>query len=57
MEKFENFKSIVQDLETDIDKHDNGNKAAGTRARIKLQELKRLAQEMRCDIQHTKKDC
>lgn len=54
MQKFEEFKSIVANLEADIDKHDNGNKAAGTRARLKLQELKKLAQEMRCDIQDSK---
>ena len=57
MQKWEDFKSIVQDVEADMDKHNKGNKAAGTRARITLQKLKVLAQEIRCDIQHTKKDC
>ena len=51
MQKWEEFKSIVADMEADVDKVDKGNKAAGTRTRLKLQELKRLAQEMRNEIQ------
>jgi hypothetical protein len=55
MEKFEKFKGIVADLEADIDKHDRGVVAAGTRARLKLQTLKHLAQEIRCEILAAKK--
>ncbi len=34
--------------------YDNGNKAAGTRVRKAMQELKSLAQEIRVDVQTRK---
>jgi hypothetical protein len=40
----------------DVDKfYAKGNKAAGTRVRKAMQEIKRLAQELRMDIQKHKK--
>ncbi len=57
MNRNEQLKSLIADLETDMVKfYDKGNKAAGTRARKKLQDLKNVAQEIRLEIQNFKND-
>jgi len=51
MEKFENMKAILEGLNEDIQKfEEKGNKAAGTRIRKGLQEIKNVAQELRLEI-------
>lgn len=47
MEAFEQLKIKIQEAEDDIRKAEGGNKAAGTRARQGMQEIKNLAQEVR----------
>ncbi|MDX1592251.1 MAG: hypothetical protein R3283_09820 [Balneolaceae bacterium] len=55
MNRIEQIQSMVSDLEVDMNKfYDKGNKAAGTRARKQLQELKKVAQEIRLEIQDMK---
>lgn len=55
MNRIEQLQSMVADLEADMDKfYEKGNKAAGTRARKQLQELKNVAQEVRLEIQDKK---
>lgn len=55
MSRKEEIKSLIEELEPDMEKfYDKGNKAAGTRARKTLQELKKLAQEVRIEIQDFK---
>ena len=55
MEKFENMKAILEGLIEDIQKFDEkGNKAAGTRVRQGLQEIKNVAQELRKEISEKK---
>ncbi|WP_412067706.1 histone H1 [Rubrivirga sp. IMCC43871] len=45
----------VNSLEDDFSKfYDKGNKAAGTRVRKGMQELKQLAQDIRSDVQDKK---
>lgn len=45
----------MTELEGDLDKfYNKGNKAAGTRARKQLQDLKKLSQEIRLEIQDIK---
>ncbi len=57
MEKFEQLKNLVINATDDFAKfYDKGNKAAGTRARKAMQEVKTLAQEIRKDIQEAKND-
>jgi len=57
MSRFHEVKSLVDSLEEDMDKfYSKGNKTAGTRARKTLQELKKLAQEIRIDIQNAKNE-
>lgn len=55
MDKLTQLKDTVDAIGKDSSKFfDKGNKAAGTRARKNLQELKKLAQELRVAIQDTK---
>lgn len=57
MNRFPEIKELIDILEEDMDKfYNKGNKTAGTRARKTLQELKKVAQEVRVDIQEKKKD-
>ncbi len=57
MNRNEQLKSLLADLEADMEKfYDKGNKAAGTRARKKLQDLKNIAQEIRLEIQNFKNE-
>lgn len=57
MERIEQVRSLISDLEPDMEKfYEKGNKAAGTRARKTLQELKKLAQEIRLEIQEYKNE-
>lgn len=55
MEKFESLKSLVASIEADVVKFtEKGNKAAGSRVRKAMQELKTLAQAIRVEVQETK---
>lgn len=47
MEAFETIKRIIAEVEDDLKKAEGGNKAAGTRVRAAMQELKTAAQEVR----------
>jgi len=55
MSRLDQIKSLMSELEADMEKfYDKGNKAAGTRARKQLQDLKKLSQEIRLEIQEMK---
>ena len=55
--RFEEVTSLMSELEEDMEKfYEKGNKAAGTRARKQLQELKNLAQDIRLHIQAVKNE-
>ena len=55
MKRFEELKSMVESLESDFDKfYDKKNKAAGTRVRKGMQDMKNLAQEIRLEVQDIK---
>ncbi|HZL34327.1 MAG TPA: hypothetical protein VFC78_03390 [Tepidisphaeraceae bacterium] len=47
MHEFDELKRMVADAEGDVQKAEGGNKAAGTRVRKKMQEIKSAAQEVR----------
>lgn len=47
METFERLKKLLVEAEEDIRKAEGGNKAAGTRARQTMQDIKNAAQEVR----------
>lgn len=55
MEKFEQIKALIEQTQGDVEKFfDKGNGTAGTRVRQAMQELKKLAQELRVEVQETK---
>lgn len=55
MSRYDEIKNLLDQLEPDINKfYNKGNKAAGTRARKTLQEMKKKAQEIRLEIQDMK---
>jgi len=56
MSRIDEVKELVDKMEPDLDKfYNKGNKTAGTRARKALQEMKKLAQDIRVEIQNMKK--
>lgn len=50
MQEYENLKTLVAEIEADINKAEGGNKAAGTRVRKQMQAIKKAAQEVRNSI-------
>ena len=50
MQQYENLKVLVAEIEADINKAEGGNKAAGTRVRKQMQEIKKAAQAVRSAI-------
>jgi len=56
MEKFNELKALLETLTADATKfYEKGNSAAGTRVRQGMQELKKIAQDIRVDISSAKK--
>lgn len=47
MEEYDKLRRLVDEVADDILKAEGGNKAAGTRVRKAMQEVKNLAQEIR----------
>ena len=57
MNRFAEVRDLVMSLEGDFAKfYDKNNKAAGTRVRKGMQDLKNLAQEIRMEVQNKKND-
>lgn len=53
--RFDELKNMVMSLEDDFSKfYDKGNKAAGTRVRKGMQDLKVLSQTIRLEVQSAK---
>jgi hypothetical protein len=50
MQEYDTLKRLVTEAEDDVQKAIGGNKAAGTRVRKKMQEIKAAAQEVRKKI-------
>ncbi len=56
-DKYEALKAQLEEMEKDVEKfYVKGQSAAGTRLRKQLNELKKLAQDMRVEIQAIKAD-
>lgn len=55
MSKHSTLKSFIDGLEDDFNKFfEKGNKAAGTRVRKAMQDLKKMAQDIRVEVQDRK---
>jgi hypothetical protein len=53
--RFSQLQDFVNGLERDFQQfYDKGNKAAGTRVRKGMQELKKMAQDIRAEVQERK---
>jgi len=50
MQEFDVLKRLIQEAEDDVMKAEGGNKAAGTRVRKKMQDIKSAAQDVRKKI-------
>jgi len=50
MDTYEKLKDAVAEIETDVRKAAGGNQAAGTRVRKAMQDVKKLAQQVRVDV-------
>lgn len=47
MQDYEDLKVLVAEIEADVNKAEGGNKAAGTRVRKQMQQVKQCAQVVR----------
>ena len=56
MEEYENLKQIVESAADDVQKAQGGNKAAGTRVRKTMQDIKNAAQNVRKRILEVRSD-
>ncbi|MCL4211881.1 MAG: histone H1 [Phycisphaeraceae bacterium] len=54
MEAYDRLVKLVQEAAEDVQKAQGGNKAAGTRVRKQMQEIKNAAQEVRIKILETR---
>jgi DNA anti-recombination protein RmuC len=54
MENVNRIQEVLNNVQTDVEKFGNGNKAAGTRIRKAMQEIKTLAQNVRTEVQTIK---
>lgn len=50
MQEFEQLKQSVEAAEADLEKAESGNKAAGTRVRKHMQDIKAAAQAVRAKV-------
>ncbi len=56
MEAYDQLVKLVESAADDIQKADGGNKAAGTRVRKAMQEIKKAAQEVRVGVLESRGD-
>ncbi len=55
MSRFSDLKKFIDEQEKDFTQfYEKGNKAAGTRVRKAMQELKQMAQDIRVEVQEIK---
>jgi hypothetical protein len=54
MEAYERLKKLVESAADDVQKTEGGNKAAGTRVRKIMQDVKKAAQEVRVSVLGTR---
>ena len=51
---FDDLQDTINDCQTDVIKFVDGNNSAGTRVRKAMQNIKKLAQEVRVEVQDQK---
>jgi hypothetical protein len=50
MQDYEDLKTMVAEIEDDLNKAESGNNAAGTRVRKQMQQIKKVANAVRSKI-------
>ncbi len=50
MQEYESLRVLIAEIESDVNKAQGGNKAAGTRVRKQMQDIKKAAQAVRNSI-------
>ena len=56
MEEYEQLKRLIAEVEEDVRKAEGGNKAAGTRVRKAMQDVKNAAQDVRKKVLEMRDD-
>lgn len=56
MQEYDELKRLVEEAESDIKKAEGGNKAAGTRVRKQMQQIKSSAQTLRNKVLELRTD-
>ncbi len=56
MEAYERLVKLVEDIAEEVRKAEGGNKAAGTRVRKAMQDVKKAAQDVRVSILEARTD-
>ncbi len=56
MDEYEKLRQLVAEIEEDVRKAEGGNKAAGTRVRKAMQDVKNAAQEVRKKVLEMRDD-
>jgi hypothetical protein len=56
MQEYEELKRLVEEADSDINKAEGGNKAAGTRVRKQMQQIKQAAQTVRNKVLELRSD-
>ena len=56
MEAYDRLVRLVEDIAEEVRKAEGGNKAAGTRVRKAMQDVKKAAQEVRVGILDSRQD-
>ena len=56
MEAYDRLVRIVEEIAEEVRKAEGGNKAAGTRVRKAMQDIKKAAQDLRVGILETRTD-
>ena len=51
---YDNIQNLINDCQSDVTKFVEGNNSAGTRVRKAMQEVKKIAQEIRLEVQEQK---
>tara|TARA_R100001510_G_C7617864_1_gene179527 strand:+ start:88 stop:261 length:174 start_codon:yes stop_codon:yes gene_type:complete len=54
MDSVEKIQEVLDNIQPDVTKFSGGNKSAGTRIRKAMQEIKKLAQDVRVEVQDKK---
>ncbi|MFW5955266.1 MAG: histone H1 [Rhodothermales bacterium] len=57
MSRYSELKNFIEEQERDFNQfYEKGNKAAGTRVRKAMQDLKKMAQDIRVEVQEKKNE-